>query len=88
MKKKIYEQKLMEREGSKEEKRNEECFKGEGGNSSDQDEKKRIKDHEKEAKRDTERSRKKGRGKKSGEISFISVPQEITDICCQLCRGE
>lgn len=78
----------MAREGSKEE-----CFKGEGGNSSESEkesERKRIKDHEKEAKRVTlkDQEGKTEREKESGETSFISVPQEMADICCLLCRGE
>lgn len=51
IKKTTYEKKLMERKGSNKEKRNEECSKGEGANLSDQNQRKRIKDHEKEAKR-------------------------------------
>lgn len=79
----------MEREGSKEEKRNEECLKGEGANLSDQNKRKRIKDHENEAKRVTLKDQERRRNqKKSGETSFISVPEEIADICCLLRRGE
>lgn len=92
----------MEREGSKEEKRNDRCFKGEGANSSDHNIKKRIKEHEErsnlsnvkdqERRREKERERESGReGERlgwSGGSSFISAPQEIADICCLLYRGE
>ncbi len=74
IKKKKYEKKIMEREGSKE-KRNEECFKGEGANSSDQNERKRIKDHEKEVKRvtlkDQERQREREREEEWGNIIYL-----------------
>lgn len=63
-KKKRYEKKFMEREGSKEEKRNEECFKGERANLSDQNERERIKDHEKEAKRVTLKDQERRRERK------------------------
>lgn len=58
-----YENILMEREGSKEEKRNGRCFKGEGANSSDHNIKKRIKEHEERSNlsnvKDQERRREK-----------------------------
>lgn len=61
----------MERKGSKEGKRNERCFKGEGANSSDQNNKKRKEDHAKEATRVSLKIKKEEREEGRGNIIYL-----------------